>query len=364
MLKTDIIRELGEIDPEQWESLLEHCPHSTVFQSREWIGSWWRTFRGPGRRLHIVTAYEGARLVGLAPLYAQPRRAFRVVRDELRFPADGHADYQLFPAWGGSPRIVTALLDTVREQVRDDVAAVLSEIPQHTPLALCLEKERPGGRLTGLRLASTTPCPRLRIRNNTDEVRAILRKDSIRRDAKRLARVGPIAVQHHTAAVGIRPLLPEFFQQHIDRWKATPYPSLFLDPNNRAFYERLVEELCPAGRLVFSVVRAGDHVVALHLGLRSRDEFIWYKPTFKMEFQRYSPGMVLLKSLIEYAQAEGCAAFDFGRGDEPFKGRFASSVDYNASFEWIPDRWHRRLGRITGGGRRLLSRARARLRAA
>jgi len=31
-------------------------------------------------------------------------------------------------------------------------------------------------------------------------------------------------------------------------------------------------------------------------------------------------------------------AFDFTRGDERFKSRFASSVRQNASFEWIPRR--------------------------
>jgi CelD/BcsL family acetyltransferase involved in cellulose biosynthesis len=68
-----------------------------------------------------------------------------------------------------------------------------------------------------------------------------------------------------------------------------------------------------AGGVVVSVVPAGEHVVAPHLGLRSRDDFIWYKATFNTAFRRYSPGEILLGSLIEYARAEGYT-FSTSRG--------------------------------------------------
>jgi hypothetical protein len=51
----------------------------------------------------------------------------------------------------------------------------------------------------------------------------------------------------------------------------------------------------------------------------------------------------------------GHAAFDFSRGDERFESSFASSYEYNASFEWIPTRWHRRIGQIARDGPRLAS---------
>ena len=333
MLTTRTIHELTDVDPRDWDVLLDHCPSSTVLQRRQWIGSWWRTFRGAGRRLHIVAAYEGPRLVGLAPLFAQPRR----VRDR------GHADYQTFPAWGGSPEVVDALVDAVRERFREGASAVLSEIPQGSPLALRLERETAGPGPTSLRLTSTTPCPRLRLRDNPEGMTAILRKQSIRRDLKKLAGVGPIAVQHHTKPADMRPLLTRLFRQHIERWAGTPSPSLFLDDRNRALYASLVEEVG-------------------HLGLRSRDEFIWYTPSFDPEFARSSPGEVLLKSLIEYAQAEGCTAFDFARGDERFKSRFASSVQYNASFGWVSDRWRQRLRHLARDDCQFLARSRGRLR--
>ena len=40
--------------------------------------------------------------------------------------------------------------------------------------------------------------------------------------------------------------------------------------------------------------------------------------------------------LIEYAQAGEYAAFDFTRGDERYKARFATSVRQNANYDWIP----------------------------
>jgi hypothetical protein len=82
--------------------------------------------------------------------------------------------------------------------------------------------------------------------------------------------------------------------------------------------------------------------------------FIWYKPTFNTAFRRYSPGEILLGSLIEYARAEGCTFFDFARGDEAFKRRFASSTEHNVSFDWVPDGRYPSLGNVARACRRLL----------
>jgi hypothetical protein len=129
MVRTKTIRALIDIDPRARDELLDHGPS--------------------------VAAYEGSRLVGLAPLFARH--------------------------------------DAVRDQVRKETRVVLSEIPRTSPLARHLEREALGPRSTGLHLGFTTSCPRLRLRDNEEGVRAILRKESIRRHFKKLASVGPLA---------------------------------------------------------------------------------------------------------------------------------------------------------------------------
>jgi CelD/BcsL family acetyltransferase involved in cellulose biosynthesis len=343
MPKMTICSDLDAIGPRDWDSLLENCPDSTVFQSRAWIRNWWNAFADGQRRLHVIAAWEDTRLVGLAPLYRQSQRRLGLPASELRFLGSDQSDYNVFPVWNGSPAIVRLLLTAVQDSVQSNVAAVLEEIPQFSTLAVCLREQVVSG-TEGLSVTATTVCPRLRIRDNAAKVAAILKKDSLKRHFKALTNaVGPIEVRHSGDAAEISPLLPELFRQHIERWSATPHPSMFLDPRNQRFYEGLTRDLAASDSLVFTTVSAGGRNVAMHFGLRSRDEFIWYKPTFNVEFQKHAPGEVLLRSLIEYAQREGYASLDFSRGDERFKSRFASGADYNASFEWLPQHFSRRL---------------------
>jgi CelD/BcsL family acetyltransferase involved in cellulose biosynthesis len=335
VIKTEIVADLARIDPLQWDALLARCPDSTVFQSRGWMTSWWAAFSHPGMRLHCIAAYDDARLVGLAPLYATSRRRMGLPLAELRFLGEGPSDYNVFSVYDGNPEITARLVGEARRELENNVAIVLVDVPQFSSVAYCLSAQETRG-LLGPRKISTMPCPRLRLAGNSAGVAAILKKDSLRRHQKALSKIGAISARHHTAPESIRALLPELYRQHVARWSGTPFPSLFLSDASRKFYEALADTLGGEGKLVLTEIRAGEKLAALHFGLRSRNDFIWYKPAFDPELTRQGPGEVLLKILIERAQSEGYAAFDFTRGDEGFKSRFATSVDYNANYEWIP----------------------------
>lgn len=333
------ITNLQAIDLEQWQALIDRCPDSTVFQTPEWLSSWWQHFGGECEAF-VFAAYEGDQLVGLAPLYKKRRALLGVTRDELHFIGAGQSDYNVFSSMGGSDAVVTALADELARHIDAGACAQLAEIPQSSLTAARIGLRLATG-LTGLQQIDTTPCPRLQIRGNAEGVAAVLRKDSLRRHYKALAKLGTIRVEHHTDSAAALPYLDELFRQHIARWENTSYPSIFLNEASRNFYRDMVAALARAGRMVFTVVHLNDAPVALHLGFRSRGDFLWYKPTFDPRLQKYAPGETLLKSLIEYAQAGDYSAFDFTRGDEQFKSRFASSFDYNVSYEWIPHRLDR-----------------------
>jgi len=335
VIQTELVTDLARIQPEQWEALVARCPDSTVFQTRGWISSWWTAFAQSHMRLHIVAAYEGGELVGLAPLYQTSRRSLGLHVAELRFVGEGPSDYNLFPVRDGAPEIIDRLVEEVRRELQNNVAIMLADVPQFSPLALCLSAHR-GDSITSLRQVSSTPCPRLRLNGNSAGVAALLKKESLRRHYKALSKIGPIIAHHHTAPESIRALLPDLYRQHVARWSGTASPSLFLSAASRQFYGLLADTLGREGKIVLTEVRAGERLAALHFGLRSGGEFIWYKPAFDPALARQGPGEVLLKVLIEQALSEGCSAFDFSRGDETFKTRFATSVDHNATYEWIP----------------------------
>jgi CelD/BcsL family acetyltransferase involved in cellulose biosynthesis len=120
------------------------------------------------------------------------------------------------------------------------------------------------------------------------------------------------------------PRLESFFDQHVARWAATPYPSLFLDTAQRRFYEALTRSAGPNSWLRFTEVGWNDTPIAFHFGFSYGGTYMWYKPSFAIELAKHSPGEVLMRSLLLAAFEEGTDVFDLGLGAESFKERFAT----------------------------------------
>jgi hypothetical protein len=104
---------------------------------------------------------------------------------------------------------------------------------------------------------------------------------------------------------------------------------MFLDTTWQSFYHRLVKDERFSEFGTFHVLMAGTRPVAYHVGLHGAGTFIWYKPTFDLNLQSEGPGEVLLKTLVEHAHAGGFRYFDFSRGNEAFKQRFATTHRLN-----------------------------------
>lgn len=115
-------------------------------------------------------------------------------------------------------------------------------------------------------------------------------------------------------------------------WKSAQYLRTgqwdrFAVPWIRELLDRLLAAADdPSCRPSLVTVHAGDHLVAVHLGLATRSRLAWWFPTYDAEHARASPGVLLLLSVLERAAAEGVSAVDLGRGDEGYKDRFATDV--------------------------------------
>ncbi|MGV3659656.1 MAG: GNAT family N-acetyltransferase, partial [Prosthecobacter sp.] len=115
-------------------------------------------------------------------------------------------------------------------------------------------------------------------------------------------------------------------------------PSLFEQEASREFYRGLVMDDAFWPLVDFRLLHAGERLVAAHFGFFHAGRFLWYKPSFDPELGSLGAGEVLLKHLITAAAAEGAQEFDFTRGNEGFKQRFATVTRMN---HWVcrPGLW-------------------------
>lgn len=297
------------IRPDVWNRLLEAGPSVVPFLTWEWQRAWWDSF-GTGQ-LMIARVSRADETVALVPMYTDAGMVY--------FVGSGGSDY--LDVIGDIGHDMGSVLRTVVEAVTDFVGGCFYHLPDGSGSRELLWKAAVDATLAPFEEGSL-PAPVLVLDGHED----VANKKSLVRHERWFAREGELAVHHTSMRDEIEPYLDDFFEQHVERWHQTPFPSLFLDTRQRDFYRRLVARAGTTGWLRFTRVEWNGRNIAYHLGASLAGRYLWYKPTFAIDLARRSPGEVLLRQLLLAAIDENATLFDFGLGDEPFKHRFATSV--------------------------------------
>jgi CelD/BcsL family acetyltransferase involved in cellulose biosynthesis len=72
--------------------------------------------------------------------------------------------------------------------------------------------------------------------------------------------------------------------------------------------------------------------VAYHFGFVCNGYILWYKPTFDVALQNYSPSKIHIAMLIEDAISKGLKGFDFLQGAESYKAVWSNDSEQTSSF--------------------------------
>jgi CelD/BcsL family acetyltransferase involved in cellulose biosynthesis len=138
--------------------------------------------------------------------------------------------------------------------------------------------------------------------------------------ARKCAReVGPLRFIPHDVDLGA---LRKLISWKSAQYRRTSSVNTFASPWVTELLERILAIRGPDFAGMLATLYAGDHLVAVHMGMRSRDALHWWFPTYDVAFARHSPGLILLLRVAQSTEALGLRAVDLGRGDEPYKWRF------------------------------------------
>jgi len=317
------------IDPQTWNRLCLQGATNTVFQTYQWHAAWLEEFgKYDGNKIFLVQVNDNGRLIGLAPLMIVKKGSLRI----LKFIGTGHSDYCDFIYDKTNTAILSEIFKFLSARKSEWDAMALDNIPRESPTAGMINEL---SLMCGFwpSLYSKHPCPVIIFDPAKELVEELISKKSLNRHYQYFQKKGGYQVLHLKTADKIMPFLEQFFQQHIQRRKAARHQSLFAKEHHQQFYKNLVKSLCPNQWLNFTVLQSQEQCIAFHFGLTYNQRFIWYKPSFDTLLSKYSPGEVLLRELLIYAQGHDFKEFDFSIGDEPFKKRFANHTRQNDSFK-------------------------------
>jgi CelD/BcsL family acetyltransferase involved in cellulose biosynthesis len=313
-----------------WNRLLAQSEIKSVFLTWQWLSTWWECF-GEGATLFAFAVERDGELIGIAPLVLRREHGQRIVE----FLGMGSSDYcDIIATAEDKPAVVRAVLDALLKR-RDRWERVrLRYLPAHSSTADAFAALSLPAGWELLREVEAT-CPALSIEASRPFAESCARKKSLVRHARYFERLAPLRFRHVLDPDEILDRLPDFIEQHRDRRFMAGDHSLFDDPRHRRFYERMIPAMLEAGLLRFGVLQWQDEVLAFHLGFFHDGVFTWYKPTFNVDWARYSPGEVLLKCLLEEALDGDVRVFDFTVGDEAFKERFANVKNENLKLQIV-----------------------------
>jgi CelD/BcsL family acetyltransferase involved in cellulose biosynthesis len=99
------------------------------------------------------------------------------------------------------------------------------------------------------------------------------------------------------------------------------------------FFEYLIAELGSTGWVAVALMEKGEQLVAYDLVFRCGAALWDYSGAYDPAFAKYSPGIMLLPTLIDFGVATGCTKYDFLRGTEPYKLHWSEDSEKTCHFQ-------------------------------
>lgn len=301
-----------------WDELWRSDPRAEVFQNFTWARVWWQCF-GEQCKLCALVVYEVGQVVLILPLVERAG-----VLQFLGFPQGDYFD--LLCRHSRPSQLLEMALRFLLRLAPGWKECLLG------PLRPDSEMVDAAGRLPDdlrdlIRLHTHKSCPTILFGENRSEViKQLLNGKHARRRLQNLAKAGVVRFRHIEDKQEAQRHLTDFFRCHRRRCAVFTRTSCFENPQMCKMVRALVEALDLRRELRFGVLELDGRPLAWSLGFEANGKYSYYQQTFDMDAEEYAPGDVLLHHLLGYAKGNVDREFDFLRGDQFFKRRFATHI--------------------------------------
>ena len=317
----DIVHDLGQAEA-VWRGL--EGKFSTPYQRFDFLGPWQRQ-AGARESLSpfIVIAHDTERRpLLLLPLALRRQHGIRTAS----FMGGKHATFNMalwdgdFAA-GATLADLDALLAGLCERAEADVLA-LTQQPrrwQDLPNPMALLPNQP----------SVNDCPLLAMAPGAAPSELI--SNSFRRRLKgkerKLQALAGYRYHVATSDADIKRLLDWFFAVKPLRMAEQKLPNVFADPGVEDFVRDACMTRLAGGRAIdIHALECDDEVIAIFAGVADGHRFSMMFNTYTMSgSSRYSPGLILMRNIIDHYAGRSYRALDLGIGSDDYKRLFCKS---------------------------------------
>ncbi|HEY1802779.1 MAG TPA: GNAT family N-acetyltransferase [Terriglobales bacterium] len=307
---------------EEWNQLVSRAEIPQIFLTFEWALAVERAFPFSLEPWIFILRKKNV-LIGCAALASCPGE-----HNKIFFLGASTGDYcDIVSAPNDRGVVVTAILGALHDRRVREID--LTNIPAESATVKVISQSGHSNYRSSSRPAYT--CSRIildgerRIASSSEvlpEISQRLMKDE---QIRRLSKLGPLKLVHVRDNQGALRALDSVIKAQVSRFLATSRLSPLLLATRRRFLVELKDLLSQKDWLDISVLKVADHDVAWNFGFVFHGVCFWYLPTFDLSMESFSPGMCLLKLMMEEsAHKLEIKEIDLGLGDENYKRRVAN----------------------------------------
>lgn len=319
----EVVAHRGDLDALApiWERLVDPAHPGAAFRSWAWLSAWWKSF-SVDKELFVLVAREDGVAVGLLPLCAErsPLGGRRLV-----FMGEGivGSDYLgLVCKMADEERLAYAFADHLSRQNYDELS--LDGIVRGDPLLPALEGVIPASRAE---VELRYRCPHIELVGDFESYLAELPEGTgaqFKRRARWLQKQKGYRIECLTEPDALVGGLDALFELHHKRWAVEGGSDAIDGPAVEAFHRLAGRALAERGWARLWLMHVDGAPRAASYGFRHGDRFAFYQAGYDPEWRQRSVGTVLLGEIVRQMYDESVAEYDFLRGTEAYKLKWAN----------------------------------------
>jgi CelD/BcsL family acetyltransferase involved in cellulose biosynthesis len=319
--RIDILTDLAAAEP-IWRALEAKGGFSSPYQRYDFLKAWQHDAgQHENTSPHIVAAVDAEqRPVMLLPFVLTRAYGVRVAA----FMGGKHTTFNM-GLWdrdfAGSVTLtdLDRLLAGLREQAAADVLA-LTQQPlnwQGLPNPLALWPHQPSVNSCPVLVMPPSAAPTALISNSF--------RKRLKSKEKKLQALAGYRYSIATDDAEITRLLDWFFQVKPLRMAEQKLPNVFAEPGVEAFVREACSARLPSGNRAIDLhaLTCDEEVIALFAGVADGDRFSMMFNTYTLsQHAHWSPGLILMRHIIDHYAGHGYRALDLGIGVDDYKRLF------------------------------------------
>ncbi|MFC1806932.1 GNAT family N-acetyltransferase [Candidatus Omnitrophota bacterium] len=320
-----------EISESEWNAILSQSVINVPYLTYGWLRSWWESYN-VDHELLLLVVKSGKDIIAIAPMMISRTRYCGIPVRKVEFLATPRSDYSdMIVAENYSGVLDIVLKHILAKKDQWDIIE-FSEIREDSPL---LNHSK--------HILSAYPCfynvtkvevsPMINIEDTFETYFKTCVSKKIRTHIKQYIRAlssdAKMEVEHYTDISENNKLLDDFFLMHNKRWRTKQKKCKFGEDARRNFNIKVADNFSKNKWFILSVLKLNAKPIAFHYGFIYTNKFFYSIPTFDCDLAKYSPGIILLRHLVEYAFNNGFKEFDFLRGGEEYKFGWANRAKFN-----------------------------------